>query len=65
MMASDELKLIATKVPEAKKRRFEEILQSRGTNASVFLRQAIYEFIEQYDNEKPEVQLSLIPKLKK
>lgn len=65
MVAGDELKLIATKVPEAKKRRFEEILQSRGTNPSVFLRQAIYEFIEQYDQDKSEEPSSLDLKLRK
>lgn len=65
MAAGEEMKLIGTKVPEAKKRRFEEILQSRGTNSSVFLRQAIYEFLERYDYDKEEDQLSLNLKLKK
>jgi hypothetical protein len=36
-MGSDEpLRTIGVKLPQSKKERFEEILQKRGTNSSVF-----------------------------
>ncbi len=58
-MGSDEpLRTIGVKLPQSKKERFEEILQNRGTNSSVFLRQAIYDFLDRVDNNE-EDQLSL------
>lgn len=58
-MGSDEpLRTIGVKLPQSKKERFEEILQKRVTNSSVFLRQAIYDFLDRVDNNE-EDQLSL------
>jgi predicted transcriptional regulator len=58
-MGSDEpLRTIGVKLPHSKKERFEEILRGRGTNPSVFLRQAIYDFLDRVDSNE-EDQLSL------
>lgn len=52
------IKTIGVKLPQSKKERFEAILQKRGTNSSVFLRQAIFDFLDAIDNHE-EDQLTL------
>lgn len=48
---TDQLEILAIKLPASKKKDFTEILKNRGTNPSVFLREAIYEFLEKPENK--------------
>ncbi|MCS7530842.1 hypothetical protein N0609_31375 [Pseudomonas aeruginosa] len=63
MGSGEPLATIGVKLPVSKKLAFEAYLKKRGTNPSVFLRQAIYELLEKV--EQGEEQLALNLNLKK
>jgi hypothetical protein len=59
-MGTDEpLAMIGVKVPRSKKAAFEAYLKKRGTNPSVFLRQAIYEFLDRIEQGDEQLTLNL------
>lgn len=62
---SEDLKVISFKLPEDKKLALEALLRKRGTNTSVFLRQAVIEFLEREDEGKEQLKLPLGEKIRK
>lgn len=62
-MTTEPMATVGVKLPLSKKKRFEDYLKRKGTNPGVFLRQAIYEMLEQI--EAGEEQLSLRLEVKK
>ncbi len=65
MVYGENLKIISFKLPEDKKLAFEAILRKRGTNPSVFLRQAVFEFLEREDEGKEQLKLPLGEKMRR
>ena len=61
-MVAEALGTIGIKLPLSKKTAFEAYLRRRGTNSSVFLREAIYELLEKVEHGEEQLALNLEPK---
>lgn len=61
MTANTHSSLMATKVDEATKRRFDSAMRARGTTTSAVLREAIYRYLNELDagEEHPQFRLEL------
>lgn len=58
-MVAEPLLPVVVKLPRDKKLAFEAYLRSRGTNASVFLRQAIYDLLDRVEQGEDQLALKL------
>lgn len=59
MGTDEQLATIGVKLPRSKKAAFEAYLKKRGTNPSVFLRQAIYDLLDRLEQGEEQLSLSL------
>ena len=59
MGTGEPLSTIGVKMPASKKAAFESYLKRRGTNPSVFLRQAIYVLLDRIESGEDQLTLEL------
>ncbi len=59
MGTGEPLSTIGVKLPASKKAAFEAYLKKRGTNPSVFLRQAIYDLLDRIEQGEEQLALNL------